>query len=131
MDKQYIELFKRLAQLTEVSAERVMELNKEKQDEKGYKTASVMRDDYAKLYDNLSNENYQLTYNDFSKLLVGAYIASSQLEDRIKVEQKVLDGYKIDTLPKLQRIIDENKINDNEGALKLADEIFQVIDKEK
>ena len=79
----------------------------------------------------IKNENYKLTYADFSKLLVGAIITSKQMEDRIANEKLVLQGYKVDTIPKLQRIIDEVENNDDEKAYQLAEEIFQVIDEEK
>lgn len=131
MNNKYKQLFTALAQATEITAERVMEYNKNKNDDRGYKTAEVMRNDYAKLYDNLKNENYKLTYADFSKLLVGAIITSKQMEDRIANEKLVLQGYKVDTIPKLQRIIDEVENNNDEKAYQLAEEIFQVIDEEK
>ena len=131
MNNKYKQLFTALAQATEITAERVMEYNKNKNDDQGYKTAEIMRNDYAKLYDNLKNENYKLTYADFSKLLVGAIITSKQMEDRIANEKLVLQGYKVDTIPKLQRIIDEVENNNDEKAYQLAEEIFQVIDEEK
>lgn len=131
MNKKYRQLFITLAQATTVTAERVMDYNKDKEDNQGYKTAEIMRNDYAKLQENLKNENYKLTYADFSKLLVAAIITSKQVEDKIAAEKLVLQGYKTNTIPKLQRIIDEVQINDDEKAYELAEEIFQINDKEK
>ena len=46
MDKRYVTLFKELAQATAASAETVMDYDREKGDENGLKTATIMRDDY-------------------------------------------------------------------------------------
>lgn len=125
MDISYINLFAKLAQSSEVIAEKVIELDNEKNDIDGAKTATIMRDDYAKLYDKLhDNSNVKLTYNDFAKLLVSAFIVSNNLEDQIKNYQKSVDSYKLNLIPKLQRIIDETKESGN--AMELANELFVV-----
>ena len=49
MDKKYVTLFKDLAQATAASAESVMDYDRSQNDEKGLKTATIMRDDYQKL----------------------------------------------------------------------------------
>ena len=127
MDKTYIKLFTELAHTTELLSEQVMELNKQKNDERGLKTANTMRQDYSKLYDKLRDANFDYTTlerNEFAKLLVGAIITAQQIENRIKAEQTALNGYKIDIIPKLERVVNETE--DTPGALALAKEIFTV-----
>lgn len=124
MDKSYITLFTELAGASERLAEQVMALDREKNDVQGEKTAQIMRDDYAQLTDKLKNEVFPLTHNDFAKLLVATFIVSNNLEDRIKQYQASIDTYKLNIIPKLQRIIDETK-NDEEVE-KLANEIFII-----
>ena len=46
MDKKYVTLFKELAQAMAVSAEMVMEYDREKGDDKGLETATIMRNDF-------------------------------------------------------------------------------------
>lgn len=124
MTTNYINLFTTLAQAAETTAERLIELNKQKRDEKGAAVATTMREDYAALYDKLSANEKELTRAEYAKLLVAALIATNNLEDRIKQLQTAIEGYKVDAIPKLQRIIDETKTD--EEALKLANEIFQT-----
>lgn len=124
MTTNYINLFTTLAQAAETTAERLIELNKQKRDEKGAAVATTMREDYAALYDKLSANEKELTRAEYAKLLVAALIATNNLEDRIKQLQTAVEGYKVDAIPKLQRIIDETKTD--EEALKLANEIFQT-----
>ena len=126
MDKTYLDLFKTITHHTELLAEKAMETteNKEKN------TAQSMRDDYAQLYDKLRDKDFNensLTRAEFAKFFVGAFIVSQNLETQIKTLNKVLQAYKIDTMPKLERIV--NETNTDEEALKLANEIFQVIEK--
>ena len=129
MDKQYITLFKDLAQATEISAEKVYDLNiKNKADEKSIQTAQTMRDDYAKLREKLT-AGEELTRADYAKLLVGAVIVVRQLETRIKDFQKAIEGYKLQVIPRLDRINNETKTD--EEAKTLANELFQVIDEAK
>lgn len=127
MDKTYIKLFTELAHTTELLSEQVMELNKQKNDEHGLETANIMRQDYSKLYDKLRDVNFDyntLERSEFAKLLVGAIITAQQIENRIKAEQAALNGYKIDIIPKLERVVNETE--DTPGALALAKEIFTV-----
>lgn len=123
MTTDYINLFAALAQSAEVIAEQVMELDEKNHDEKGLTTATIMRDDYATLYDKLQKNDETLSHGEFAKLLVAAYIVSNNLEDKIKLYQSTLNGYKAEIIPKLQRIIDETHTDDE--ALKLANEIFK------
>lgn len=86
-----------------------------------------MRDDYAKLYDKIREKDFELTQlgrNEWAKLLVGTMIAVQNIEDRIKGEQKAVERYKIGVIPKLQRIIDETKTD--EEVQKLVLEIFKI-----
>lgn len=127
MKSGYEKLFQEIARTNEILAERVMELNHNQNDTKGEETAEMMRQDYAKLYDQLSKEDFeleQLTRNDWAKILVGTMIAVQNIEDRIKGEQKAVEGYKLDVIPKLQRIIDETKTD--EEVQKLVLEIFKI-----
>ena len=129
MNETYLKLFSEIAHAAEVLAEQVMELNMKKGDSKGEKTAATMRQDYQQLYDKLRNNNFELTKAEFAKILVGALIVSQQIENQIEAHKKALQGYKVDVIPKLQRIIDE--ADSDEKALALAEEIFQVIDENK
>ena len=124
MDKTYIKLFRDLAHTTENLAEQVMTLNKESE---SIKSAKIMRDDYAKLYDKIRDGNFSpdtLTRGEFARLLVGAIIVAQQIENRIEKEKTALQGYKIDIIPKLERIV--NETNTDEEALSLATEVFNI-----
>lgn len=132
MDKTYLTLFTELAHASEVIAEQVMELNKSHQDDKGIETAQIMRDDFAQLYDMMRKEDFDtntLGKREYAKLLVGAIIVANQLDNKIKAEQKALDGYKIDTIPKLERIV--NETNSQEEIQALSNELFAVKSEEK
>lgn len=124
MDKKYLQLFTELAHAVETLSEQVMEYDRQKNDEKGERTAQSMRDDYAKLYDKLRGDNVVLTKSEYAKLLVAAYIVVNNIEDRIKGERKAIEGYKIDIIPKLSRINDETT-NDADASA-LAEEIFKI-----
>lgn len=124
MDKTYIKLFRDLAHTTENLAEQVMTFNKESE---SIKSAKIMRDDYAKLYDKIRDGNFSpdtLTRGEFARLLVGAIIVAQQIENRIEKEKTALQGYKIDIIPKLERIV--NETNTDEEALSLATEVFNI-----
>lgn len=126
MDKIYISLFTEMAHATEVNAERVLEYNKKKGDLQGYSAAKTMRNDFSALYDKFRAQNFDpstLTKAEYAKLLAAAIIVSGQLEQAIANQKKVLQGYKIDTIPKLERVV--NCKNDEE-AMELANEIFQT-----
>ena len=123
MDKTYRTLFATIARAIEVNAERVMEVNKQNNDEKGYQTAETMRADYATLYDNLSTDAYQPTKADFARLLIGCSIVVTQLAAKIKKDQEVLNAYKTDTMPKLQQVVNAETDEDRE---KLITELFTI-----
>lgn len=122
MDKNYRKLFSELAHAIEITSEQVMEYNHQKQDSKGESTAELMRNDYAKLYDKLDDTEEELTRAEYLKLLAGAYIITNNMEDKIKAQRKAIEGYKIDIIPKLSRIM--NETSDDEKALLLANELF-------
>lgn len=128
MDKTYITLLSELARATELTSEQAMDLNKKSGDLKGYGTAKTMRDNYSELYDRMRAKDFDsttLTKNDYCQLTIGAIIMAEQLEKKIAAEQRVLQGYKQDTIPKLDRIIN---CETDEEAVKLAEEIFQLKD---
>lgn len=125
MNDTYKTLFKEIAHAVELTAEQALEYEKKNNDERGTYAAGVMRADYSKLYDKMRASDFDfstLTKKDFAKILVGAIIVAQNLEQRIKNEKVALQGYKIDTIPKLDRIV--NETNTDEEAIKLANEIF-------
>lgn len=123
MDKSYIALFQEIAKSTAVSAETVMDYDREKGDENGLKTATIMRDDYQTLADSF-NDEYKMSKNDAAKLLVGSMIIVNQLQDKINGLKKAITGYQTEAIPKLQKIVDETKTD--EEASKMADELFII-----
>lgn len=106
MDKKYVTLFKELAQATAASAETVMDYDREKGDEQGLKTATIMRDDYQDLVSRIDVTEYVISKADAAKLLVGAMIMTRQLQDRINNLKSAMAGYQTDVIPKLQEIVD-------------------------
>lgn len=121
MDKKYAELFTLISQSVANLAEQVMNDHQDKGETKEQEVAQTMRDDYIALKEKLDNEE-KLNKSDFARLLVGAIIITNQLDARIKNEQKALDGYKLDIIPKLDRI---NNTEPDEVP-SLAAELFQV-----
>ena len=130
MDKKYITLFKELVQAVAVSAETVMEYDREKGDKKALETATIMRDDYQNLFETISNsgDDYSPTKVEAAKLLVGTMIMANQLQDKINNLNAAMAGYRDDLIPKLQSIIDE--AGNDEQAQKMANEKF-IIKEEK
>ena len=127
MDSRYVKLFTQIAQSIEVIAEQAMEANRASDDKKGEDAAEKMREMYMELHDRMSKEDFDpktLSKADYARILVGATIAAQGIENRIKTEQKALEGYKIDTIPKLNRIMDEAK--DDDSARALAEELFTI-----
>ena len=121
MDKKYIELFTLIAQSTANIAEQVMDEHKKNDEEKGYQTAETMRNDFLNLYDKLGTDEV-LNKADYARLLVGAIIVTNQLDARIKNEQKILQGYKIDIIPKLDQINNA----DTTEITELAESLFKI-----
>lgn len=121
MNKKYVDLFTLIAQTTANLAEQVMEEHKKNNEEKGYQTAETMRNDFLNLHDKLGTDEV-LDKADYARLLVGAIIVANQLDARIKNEQKALQGYKIDIIPKLDQI---NNADASETT-ELAESLFEI-----
>jgi len=129
MDKKYVQLFTEVVHAAEILAEQVMKFNHDKKDQKGEETAKIMRDDYSALYDKIRAENFSpdnLTKEEYTKMLVAVMIIVENIQNRIHSENKAIEGYRIDVIPKLQRIVNETK--NNEAAQSLAKELFQISD---
>lgn len=103
MNGKYLELFTLIAQQIANLAEQVMNDHQDKGESKEQETAQTMRDDYLNLHDKLTS-NQELNKADYARILVGAIIIANQLTARIQNEQKALDGYKLDIIPKLDQI---------------------------
>jgi len=103
MDSKYLELFTLITQQVANLAEQVMNDHQDKGETKEQETAQTMRDDYLNLHDKLTS-NQELNKADYARVLVGAIIIANQLATRIQNEQKALDGYKLDIIPKLDQI---------------------------
>ena len=124
MDKAYQNLFKEMCQSAAVLAEQVMDYDNKQGDTKGYNTAQTMRDDYQNLADTLSM-NKELSYNDYMKLLAASYMIMNNIQDRIIAQKKTIEGYKLDLIPKLSRIMNETK-DQPEKMQTLVEELFKV-----
>lgn len=126
MHSKYIELFKEIAKATSVSAEQVMDYDKQKDDTKGYDAAETLHKDFIELYDKIRDKNFdgQLAREDFARLLVGTLIIMNQLNDRITALKKAMTGYQTDIMPKLQDIVDNTKTD--EEAMAMAEEKFSI-----
>lgn len=129
MDKNYLKLFTQLAHTVQILAEQVVELNHSKQDKKGEETATTMRNDYQELYDRMRAADFDpatLDRKDYARLLVGAIIIVQQIEIKINNEKKALSGYKVDLIPKLERIINETKEDAQDNIPNLVAELFEI-----
>ena len=127
MDNNYVTLFKEVAKTTSLLAEQVMEYNKNNNDEKGLETATIMRDDFNKLYNKMNIEGFSpeiLTIDDYRRFLVGALIVVNNINNKISNEQKAVQNYNTTIIPKLQRILDECKTQ--EEINKLSAELFVI-----
>lgn len=126
MHSKYIQLFKEIAKATSVSAEQVMDYDKQKDDTKGYEAADTLRQDFNALFDKIGSKDFdgQLTRADFARLLVGVLIIMNQLNDRITALKKAMAGYQTDVMPKLQNIVDNTKTD--EEAMAMAEEKFSI-----
>ena len=123
MDKRYVELFKDLAKATAVSAEQVMDYDRQKGDNEGLATATTMRDDFQELADRINDTDYVITKADAAKLLVGSMIIANQIKDKIESLQKGLAGYQTDLIPKLEEVLGAET---EEKAQKIAEEKFSI-----
>ena len=121
MDSKYLELFTLIAQQIANLAEQVMNDHQDKGETKEQETAQTMRNDYLNLHDKLTS-NQELNKADYARILVGAIIIANQLTVRIQNEQKALDGYKLDIIPKLDQINN----TDYDDVPALAEKLFTV-----
>ena len=125
MDKQYKILFSELAKTTSILAEQVMDYDHEQGDEKGEKTATVMRDDFMALHDKIEAEQ-TLEKNDYAKLLVGSYIVANNLRDKIRTLKESVVSYDEVLIPRLKEIVD----SETDDVTELAEKIF-ILDNNK
>lgn len=121
MDKKYIELFKNLAQASAATAEQVMDYDRQKNDEKGLETATIMRDDFQELAGRVDTPDYVINKSDATKFLVAAMIQVNQLQDRIESLKRAMTGYQTDVIPKLQSVVESET---EEAAVQIAEEKF-------
>lgn len=131
MHQKYAELFTELVHSAELIAEQVMEYDKKKNDERGMKTAQIMRDDYAKFYDKIRAKDFDfntLKKADYAKILVATFIIANNMQDQITNMQNVLNGYQQDIIPKLQKVI---KVEEEDKMAEMANEVFQITDETK
>ena len=73
MNNNYITLFREIAHNCEILSEQVMELDRKNNDEKGLNTATIMRNDYAKLYDRLKAEDFLASFGEGHRLVEHAH----------------------------------------------------------
>lgn len=122
MDNKYIELFGLIARTVSNLAEQVIEEHHKNNDETGEKNAETMRNDFLELYYKLNDPNAVLDKPDYARLLIGTIIVTNQLDARIKREEDALRGYKVDIIPKLDRINNA----ESESVAELAEELFSI-----
>lgn len=124
MNKTFLDLFTEIAHTVEILAEKVMNYNKSKNDEKGLETAERMRNEYAVLYDTLRDEKFdykQLTRAQVIRILIGSIIITQNLESQQKTLQNAINGYK-DTISKLQKSVDDS--HTDEETVKILENLF-------
>lgn len=121
MESKYVDLFKELTRATAIAAEQVMDYDKEKNDDEGYEKAKTLRDDFEQLYDKLNAEDFDgiLTKIEYARLLIGAYIITNNLHDKVKILKKSIDAYEKTLMPKLQTIVDADEENTQSVAEKV------------
>lgn len=127
MDKIFIKLFTEVVHATEVLSEKVMEYDKEQGQLQGYDTAKKMREDYAILYDKMREDNFevnQLNKSDVSKILIGTAIVAQNLENQLQNYKAVIDNYTTNIIPKLTKVIDESKTD--EEMIELLEKTFEI-----
>lgn len=126
MDKKYVTLFKELARATAVSAETVMDYDKQKGDEKGLQAATSLRNDFQELADIIKDagDDYVPNKLESARLLIGAMIMANQLQNKIEGLKTAMAGYQTEIIPKLQDIVN-NTENDDEAREK-ANQVFII-----
>lgn len=128
MDKQYLKLFIELSQAMEALAEEVRNLDIDKGKEDEAANADTLRDSFVALSNKLtaSDFNGELTRAEYARLLIGAIVIQRHIEARIQKLNMGLKGYKVDLVPKLERILNETTNEDNEKLQTLAKELFST-----
>lgn len=124
MDKNFIQIFAAITEAAEVVAEQAVELNHKDNNEKGEADAAAMKADFAALTDKIKAADFdgKLSRNEYAQLTVAAYITTNQIKNRINTLRKATEAYDNIIIPKLTKIIEEAKTDDE--AQKLADEIL-------
>ena len=128
MDRLYVNIFSEISHAISLTAAQLIQSDKKIDVDEH--AVTVMHEDYDKLYELLKDRNFNpvnLERTDYIKLLVGAIIVAKNLEQKIETETKALNGYKTDTIPKLERILNETE--NSEEARQLAYELFNKIRK--
>jgi len=128
MDKQYLKLFIELSQAMEALTEEVRNLDIDKGKEDEAANADTLRDSFVALSNKLtaSDFNGELTRAEYARLLIGAIVIQRHIEARIQKLNTGLKGYKVDIVPKLERILNETTNEDNEKLQTLAKELFST-----
>ena len=122
MDKQHSELFAEIVKQAAALAEQVAEYDRAQSDEHGEQVALTMRDDYNQLFDKMNGNNVLLR-NAYAKILAATYIITNSLEGKKTQIEKAIHGYKVDIIPKLNRIITETSTDDD--ANEMASQLFK------
>lgn len=119
MNKQYLDLFQHLMLNCESSAEKI------KEEESNNAAAQQLWEGFSKLRDKLaSNPECVLNRSEYLILLTGSMIMKNQLLNDILNIQKTIQGYSLDVIPKLERIMNETKTD--EEAQTLANQLFEI-----
>ena len=127
MNKSYQHLFEEMCKTAETLAEQVLEYNMKTNNQEGSETAQHLRDSFGQLADsiekaNKNNQPLSFSINQYRMLLAAAYTMRTHLETYMNNVKKAIDGYNIDIIPKLARMVDEGK--DEQKIKELEKEIF-------
>lgn len=115
MNKEYYNLFKQVATNCAIAAE-------ENQSEDSPASQFIAKN-FQDLMDKFTvSENPSLTRSEYLQLLAGCMIVKNQLLTNILKYQEAVKGYSLDTIPKLERIMNETKTE--EEAQTLASQLF-------
>ena len=121
MDNRYISLFKIIIRSAEDLCKKVSESNYNGKNDQTDNAARTMTQDFHNLYDK-NPSTY--TRADFARLLVGASIVITSLENQSKQLTDAIANYKNNVLPNLRRVFEES--TDDETALSKAEELFTI-----
>ena len=132
MDKNYRKLFQEMCKSSENLAEQVLEYNINTKNTEGAEVAQNLRDEFAALGDyieekNTNNNELTFTLAQYRQLLAAAYTIMTSLSTHISNIQKSIDGYKLDIIPKLTRVINEG--TDDEKLKEIENQLFDFSEK--